>query len=58
MDFMGVRDRKVGVFLSLNGRVHHTFTGLKAIPHLLSLDGLLKCKNNIHDGTLFLCVLF
>ncbi|KAF4791976.1 hypothetical protein TURU_125831 [Turdus rufiventris] len=50
MDFMGVRDQKVGFVLSLNGRVHHTFTGLKAIPHLLSLDGLLKCKNNIHDG--------
>ncbi|RMC17771.1 hypothetical protein DUI87_05436 [Hirundo rustica rustica] len=52
MDFMGAREQKVGFVLSLNGRVQHTFTGLKAIPHLLSLDGLLKCKNNIHDGNI------
>ncbi|XP_054127144.1 uncharacterized protein LOC128933963 [Melozone crissalis] len=50
MDFMGAREQKVGFVLFLNGRVQHTFIGLKAIPHLLSLDGLLKCKNNIHDG--------
>ncbi|XP_059718042.1 uncharacterized protein LOC132335482 [Haemorhous mexicanus] len=52
MDFMGAREQKVGFVLSLNGRVQHTFTGLKAIPHLLSLDGLLKCKNNVHDGNI------
>ncbi|XP_063027524.1 uncharacterized protein LOC134426445 [Melospiza melodia melodia] len=52
VDFMGAREQKVGFVLSLNGRVQHTFTGLKAIPHLLSLDGLLKCKNNIHDGNI------
>ncbi|XP_030814120.1 uncharacterized protein LOC115909152 isoform X2 [Camarhynchus parvulus] len=52
MDFMGAREQKVGFVLSLNGRVQHTFAGLKAIPHLLSLDGLLKCKNNIHDGNI------
>ncbi|XP_066417236.1 uncharacterized protein [Molothrus aeneus] len=52
MDFMGAREQKVGFVLSLNGRVQHTFTGLKAIPHLLSLDGLLKCKGNVHDGNI------
>ncbi|XP_071300797.1 uncharacterized protein [Agelaius tricolor] len=52
MDFMGAREQKVGFVLSLNGRVQHTFTGLKAIPHLLSLDGLLKCKSNVHDGNI------
>ncbi|XP_041257507.1 uncharacterized protein LOC121334429 [Onychostruthus taczanowskii] len=52
MDFMGAREQKAGFVLSLNGRVQHTFTGLKAIPHLLSLDGFLKCKNNIHDGNI------
>ncbi|XP_064582376.1 uncharacterized protein LOC135454311 [Zonotrichia leucophrys gambelii] len=52
VDFMGAREQKVGFVLSLNGRVQHTFTGIKAIPHLLSLDGLLKCKNNIHDGNI------
>ncbi|XP_051632927.1 uncharacterized protein LOC127466297 [Manacus candei] len=52
VDFMGAREQKAGLVLSLNGRVHHTFAGLKAIPHLLSLNGLLKCKNNIHDGNI------
>ncbi|XP_023792385.1 uncharacterized protein LOC111935942 [Cyanistes caeruleus] len=52
MDFMGAKEQKVGFVLSLNGRVQHTFTGLKAIPHLLSLDGLLKCKNNVHNGNI------
>lgn len=52
MDFMGARDQKVGFVLSLNGRVQHTFDGLKAIPHLLSLNGLLKCKTNIRDGNI------
>ncbi|KAM6244422.1 uncharacterized protein M6G45_010876 isoform 1-T1 [Spheniscus humboldti] len=52
VDFMGAREQKVGFVLSLNGRVQHTFAGLKAIPHLLSLNGLLKCKNNIHDGNI------
>ncbi|XP_040976270.1 uncharacterized protein LOC115335953 isoform X5 [Aquila chrysaetos chrysaetos] len=52
MDFTGAREQKAGFVLSLNGRVHHTFAGLKAIPHLLSLSGLLKCKNNIHDGNI------
>nr|XP_021393671.2 uncharacterized protein LOC110474526 [Lonchura striata domestica] len=56
MDFMGAREQKVGFVLSLNGRVQHTFTGLKAIPHLLSLDGLLKCKNNVHDGNISVMV--
>ncbi|XP_054068030.1 uncharacterized protein LOC128913816 isoform X3 [Rissa tridactyla] len=50
--FMEAREQKVGLVLSLNGRVRHTFAGLKAIPHLLSLNGLLKCKNNIHDGNI------
>lgn len=57
VDFMGTREQKVGLVLSLNGRVQHTFAGLKAIPRLLSLNGLLKCKTNIHDGTFLLCVL-
>uniref|UniRef100_A0A8B9N7B0 Vitellinogen open beta-sheet domain-containing protein n=1 Tax=Accipiter nisus TaxID=211598 RepID=A0A8B9N7B0_9AVES len=52
MDFTGAREQKAGFVLSLNGRVHHTFVGLKTIPHLLSLSGLLKCKNNIHDGNI------
>ncbi|XP_061847955.1 uncharacterized protein LOC133625092 [Colius striatus] len=52
MDFTGAREQKVGLVLSLNGRVQHTFAGLKAIPHLLSLNGLLKCKTNIHDGNI------
>ncbi|KAM6054404.1 uncharacterized protein VSU04_010687 [Chlamydotis macqueenii] len=52
VDFMGAGEQKVGFVLSLNGRVQHTFAGLKAIPHLLSLNGLLKCKNNIHDGNI------
>ncbi|KAK2543908.1 hypothetical protein Q9966_002757 [Columba livia] len=52
MDFMGTREQKVGLVLSLNGRVQHTFAGLKAIPYLLSLNGLLKCKTNIHDGNI------
>ncbi|XP_050762156.1 uncharacterized protein LOC127022570 [Gymnogyps californianus] len=56
MDFMGAREQKVGFVLSLNGRVQHTFAGLKAIPHLLSLNGLLKCKNNIHDGNINMMV--
>lgn len=55
VDFMGVREQKVGFLLSLNGRVQHTFDGLKAIPHLLSLNGLLKCKANSHDGRVLLC---
>ncbi|XP_055661896.1 uncharacterized protein LOC106112882 isoform X1 [Falco peregrinus] len=50
VDFMGAREQKVGFVLSLNGRVQHTFAELKAIPHLLSLNGLLKFKNNVHDG--------
>ncbi|XP_064529642.1 uncharacterized protein LOC135423377 [Pseudopipra pipra] len=52
VDFVGAREQKAGLVLSLNGRVQHTFAGLKAIPHLLSLNGLLKCKNNIHDGNI------
>ncbi|KAM6378848.1 uncharacterized protein J5M81_010458 [Pluvialis apricaria] len=52
MDFTGAREQKVGFLLSLNGRVQHTFAGLKAIPHLVSLNGLLKCKKNIHDGNI------
>ncbi|XP_027741644.1 uncharacterized protein LOC114058465 [Empidonax traillii] len=52
VDFMGAREQKAGFALSLNGRVQHTFAGLKAIPHLLSLNGLLKCKNNTHDGNI------
>ncbi|XP_032560203.1 uncharacterized protein LOC116795019 [Chiroxiphia lanceolata] len=52
VDFMGAREQKAGLVLSLNGRVQHTFAGLKAMPHLLSLSGLLKCKNNIHDGNI------
>ncbi|XP_054017227.1 uncharacterized protein LOC128897188 [Dryobates pubescens] len=52
VDFMGAREQKVGFVLSLNGRVQHTFEGLKAIPHLLSLNGLLKCKANSHDGNI------
>ncbi|OPJ87781.1 hypothetical protein AV530_001177 [Patagioenas fasciata monilis] len=52
MDFLGTREQKVGFVLSLNGRVQHTFAGLKAIPRLLSLNGLLKCKTNIHDGNI------
>ncbi|XP_066186507.1 uncharacterized protein [Sylvia atricapilla] len=52
VDFMGAREQKAGFVLSLNGRVQHTFTGFQAIPHLLSLDGLLKCKNSIHDGNI------
>ncbi|XP_026714940.1 uncharacterized protein LOC113485740 [Athene cunicularia] len=56
MDFMGAKEQKVGFVLSLSGRVQHTFAGLKAIPHLLSLNGLLKCKNNIHDGNISVMV--
>nr|XP_009681790.1 PREDICTED: uncharacterized protein LOC104149710 [Struthio camelus australis] len=52
VDFMGAREQKVGLVLSLNGKVRHTFTGLKAIPQLLSLNGLLKRKSNIHDGNI------
>ncbi|XP_075370784.1 uncharacterized protein LOC142415850 [Mycteria americana] len=52
VDFMGAREQKVGFVLSLHGRVQNTFAGLKAIPHLLSLNGLLKCKNNVHDGNI------
>ncbi|XP_064318160.1 uncharacterized protein LOC135315238 [Phalacrocorax carbo] len=52
VDFMGTREQKVGFVLSLNGRVQHTFAGLQAIPHHLSLKGLLKCKNNVHDGNI------
>ncbi|XP_053936194.1 uncharacterized protein LOC128853691 isoform X2 [Cuculus canorus] len=52
MDFMGAREQKIGFVLSLNGRIQHTFAGLETIPHLLSLNGLLKCKNNIHDGNI------
>ncbi|XP_042654834.1 uncharacterized protein LOC116959373 [Tyto alba] len=52
MDFMGAKEQKVGFVLSLNGRIQHTFAVLKAIPHLLSLNGLLKCKNNIRDGNI------
>lgn len=57
VDFMGARQQKVGFVLSLNGIVQHTFSGFKTIPHLLSLNGLLKHKNNIHDGMFLLCVL-
>ncbi|XP_064008707.1 uncharacterized protein LOC135180262 [Pogoniulus pusillus] len=56
VDFMGAREQKVGFLLSLNGRVQHTFDGLKAIPHLLSLNGLLKCKANSHDGNIIVMV--
>ncbi|KAJ7411082.1 hypothetical protein WISP_104499 [Willisornis vidua] len=56
MEFMGAREQKAGFALSLNGRVQHTFAGLKAIPHLLSLNGLLKCKTNVHDGTITVMV--
>ncbi|XP_062444584.1 uncharacterized protein LOC134147453 [Rhea pennata] len=52
VDFMGAREQKDGLGLSINGKVQHTFTGLKAIPQLLSLNGLLKCKSNIHDGNI------
>ncbi|XP_064376460.1 uncharacterized protein LOC112981027 isoform X3 [Dromaius novaehollandiae] len=52
VDFMGAREQKVGLVLSLNGKVRHTFTGLKAIPQLLSVNGLLKRKSNIHDGNI------
>ncbi|XP_065541888.1 uncharacterized protein LOC136017503 [Lathamus discolor] len=52
MDFMGAREQKVGLVLSLYGKVQHTFAGLKAVPHHLSLNGLLMCKNNIHDGNI------
>ncbi|KAM9555572.1 uncharacterized protein ACIB01_007669 [Guaruba guarouba] len=52
VDFMGARKWKVGLVLSLYGKVQHTFAGLKAVPHHLSLNGLLMCKNNIHDGNI------
>lgn len=57
MDFVGAREQKVGFVLSLYGKVQHTFAGLKAVPHHLSLNGLLTCKNNIHDGTFLLYLL-
>nr|XP_047909692.1 uncharacterized protein LOC106041217 isoform X1 [Anser cygnoides] len=56
VDFMGARQQKVGFVLSLNGRIQHTFSGFKTIPHLLSLNGLLKHKNNIHDGNINLMI--
>ncbi|XP_050569866.1 uncharacterized protein LOC118249263 [Cygnus atratus] len=56
VDFMGARQQKVGFVLSLNGRVQHTFSGFKTIPHLLSLNGLLKHKNNIHNGNINLMI--
>ncbi|XP_033921269.1 uncharacterized protein [Melopsittacus undulatus] len=52
INFMGAREQKVGLVLSLYGKVQHTFAGLKAVPHHLSLNGLLMCKNNIHDGNI------
>ncbi|XP_057263855.1 uncharacterized protein LOC130598454 [Pezoporus wallicus] len=52
MDFMGAREQKVGLVLSLYGKVQHTFAGLKAVPHHLSLNGLLNCKTNIRDGNI------
>ncbi|XP_054698985.1 uncharacterized protein LOC129213269 isoform X2 [Grus americana] len=52
MDFTGAREQKIGFVLSLNGKVQHTFAELNAIPHHLSLNGLLKCRNNVHDGNI------
>ncbi|XP_075623870.1 uncharacterized protein LOC142604009 isoform X2 [Balearica regulorum gibbericeps] len=52
MDFMGARQQKIGFALSLNGKVQHTFAELNAVPHLLSLNGLLKCRNNVRDGNI------
>ncbi|XP_025907765.1 uncharacterized protein LOC112958174 [Nothoprocta perdicaria] len=52
VDFMGAREQKVGLVISLNGKIRHTFTELKAIPRLLALNGLLKRKSDIQDGSI------
>ncbi|XP_077684889.1 uncharacterized protein LOC144271419 [Eretmochelys imbricata] len=52
LDFVGVMEQKVGLVLSLNGKVQHNIGGLKVIPQLFSLNGSLKRKNNIHEGNI------
>ncbi|XP_030433966.1 uncharacterized protein LOC115658723 isoform X5 [Gopherus evgoodei] len=50
--FLGAMEQKVGLLLSLNGKVQHNIGGLKIIPQLFSLNGSLKRKNNIHEGNI------
>ncbi|XP_032635523.1 uncharacterized protein LOC116824393 [Chelonoidis abingdonii] len=50
--FLGAMEQKVGLLLSLNGKVQHSIGGLKIIPQLFSLNGSLKRKNNIHEGNI------
>ncbi|EMP37320.1 hypothetical protein UY3_05455 [Chelonia mydas] len=52
LDFVGAMEQKVGLVLSLNGKVQHNIGGLKVIPQLFSLNGSLKRKNNIHEGNI------
>ncbi|XP_038275879.1 uncharacterized protein LOC119862732 isoform X4 [Dermochelys coriacea] len=52
LDFVGAMEQKVGLVLSLNGKVQHKIGGLKVIPQLFSLNGSLKRKNNIYEGNI------
>ncbi|XP_053899120.1 uncharacterized protein LOC128844959 [Malaclemys terrapin pileata] len=52
LDFVGAMEQKVGLVLSLNGKVQHNIGGLKVVPQLFSLNGSLKRKNNIHEGNI------
>ncbi|XP_067407568.1 uncharacterized protein [Emydura macquarii macquarii] len=52
LDFMGAKEQKIGLVLSLNGKLQHNIGGLKVVPQLFSLTGALKRKNNIHEGNI------
>ncbi|XP_042717557.2 uncharacterized protein LOC101945417 [Chrysemys picta bellii] len=52
LDFVGAMEQKVGLVLTLNGKVQHNIGGLKVVPQLFSLNGSLKRKNNIHEGNI------
>ncbi|XP_019350266.2 uncharacterized protein LOC102557779 isoform X1 [Alligator mississippiensis] len=52
LDFMGAKEQKVGLVMSVNGKMQHNVAAWKAVPQLLSLNGSLKRKNNIHEGNI------
>ncbi|XP_075755429.1 uncharacterized protein LOC102446612 isoform X2 [Pelodiscus sinensis] len=52
LDFVGAKEQKVGLVLSLYGKVQHNIGGLEVIPQFFSLNGSLKRKNNIHEGNI------
>ncbi|XP_044289621.1 uncharacterized protein LOC123025172 [Varanus komodoensis] len=49
----GSKEQKGGPVLTLHSSIQHNLDGVtRLVPQELSLDGSLKCKNNLHEGIL------